>query len=303
MAHATVLTDDAPSIRAGALRFDALGSIRRAERRRLRDACSRHIRARDGEIDLERRVLPDRDRRLAKLLSTPIEWTGRIDTDGFYQFLHRVGTPEVDPYTLWAAGVAMCSSAERFGVEREIKRVMKRGVARVETSHLQHVLQEYYHSALLDKACRTLGLRDVTIQPPNLMQQAAIRAQVHFPDPVRYPLIFIGELTGTVVLRHLRDMTKIFADEPAVADHLYELLDQILYDERLHTIACRTRIGPIGLRVAKGILPAAIKSILHEFPFFSRLGLNAKALRAEIDRGVRVSGDIDWIRPATAPKA
>jgi hypothetical protein len=279
-----------PLVPENGTRFQPLRARAEADRKRMLDACYEHTRTRDGDLDLATGTLPEREARLRPLFERSVDWEGEVDVDAFYQHLHRVATPDVavEAGTQWALGVALASESEHYGVQKELENVYKRGLREADRVHLQHVFQEGSHTALLMRACALLGLGNVRFRPPHWSKRAVIDRQVGLPDSIRFPLILLGEMIGTVVLTHLRNSVALFDDDPELAKLLYEILDEVVYDEQLHVYHCACRLGAGGRLLARMLLPAAVATAQREYPVFAALGLDTETFLTRIDQGIQI---------------
>src|SRR5262245_54030375 len=92
----------------------------------------------------------------------------------------------------------------------------------------------------------------VPVMPPSLAARAIIRVIVSLPEARALPLSGCAEMAGCVIFRMLRDRgVALFADEPAVAERIWLLYDEILADE----------IGHVGFIAA--LLPAGQRRLMR----------------------------------------
>ena len=86
------------------------------------------------------------------------------------------------------------------------------------------------------------------------------------------PMILCAEFVATVVFRQLIDIgQELFARQPALWERLSTLLHQIMIDEVGHVTWCRARLGSLGLRVARTLLPAVKAALLTDQREFALL--------------------------------
>jgi len=280
--------------------FDPFQPLADAERQRQRAAYLAHLRQRDGEIDFPRRRLPRREERMRELEANPLEWRGEMDRDAFYQYFHRVGKPEVDAKTLWLVAIAAANEGERFGADGETRRFDRLGPENVDPIKLYHVLQEEYHTRLLLEACRSLGLGGLTLKEPKFLHRLIIHAMTYLPDRLRYVFILCGEIVGAVVFQILRDSCRYFPESPEVEERLRSILDEIIHDELLHVAYCRMHLGPIGLRVAKAMIPLVTEVLMRDLPQLRALGWDRAGLIARLRAGIEIPAGVDWLAPAAS---
>jgi hypothetical protein len=196
------------------------------------------LRARDGEADFTRHTLSRREALFARLAAMPVRAAAVVDGDAYRRNLRR-RRPEagLDARTLWLLATAKANQAERFGVGlgELYGRVPEDDPVRVHVS-----LQETYHTRILADVVAMFGLT-VPVMPPALFARVIIRLIVSVPEARHLPLTGCAEMAGCVLFRLLRDRgVALFADEPAVAERIRLLYDEILADE----------IGHVGLIAA-----------------------------------------------------
>jgi len=274
-------------------RIQPFRAVAPAERERHLRSYLEHLRSRDGEIDWQGWRLPQRDAADAALRDATIAWRGRLDRDAFYQLVHGVGAPETDLRTLWAAFLAMANEGERFGVLSEVKKLRRQGAA-ADPIQVYHVLQEESHTALLLEALRAVGLPGVRFCRPRALYRGLIWPMAWFPDSLRYVLVLVGEALGCVVLRKLLEQCHLFADASGTDAYLRSLLTTILYDERLHVVHCRARVGPIGAAAAAALASVAARIVEFTWPQIRRLGLDRAAIARGLREGIEVPPGLPW---------
>ena len=231
---------------------------------------------------------------MRELRQIPVASKKEVDRDAFYKLLHRVGEPKTNLQTLWAALAALANEGERYGVELETEKLQPEG-SRADQIMVYHVIQEDYHTGLLLEACRLVGLEGVTLRQPRALHRWIIRGMAYLPDSVRYVLILVGEAVGTVALKMLHDTAHLFTETEEAAEHLRSILAEILYDECLHTVHCRSRIGRVGGWVARALTPIAAFVVESAYPQFRRLGLDRKRIVESLRRGVEIPAGVNWV--------
>jgi hypothetical protein len=271
--------------------FRAISTARRHEHLRK---YLEHQLQREGHIDWGAWRLPKRDALVQQLCDRSVAWNGTLDRDAFYQLVHGVGAPETDIRTLWAAFVAMANESERFGVVGETQRLRRLG-ASADPIKVYHVLQEDSHTALLLEALRAVGLDGVRLLRPRMIYKWLIGPMTYLPDSLRYALVLVGEAIGCVVLKRLQDWTQLFADGSGTDAYLRSLFEAILYDERLHVVHCRARLGPAGLAFAAALAPVSAWVVEATWPQIRRLGLDRAAILQGLREGIEIPPDAHWV--------
>ena len=107
--------------------------------------------------------------------------------------------------------------------------------------------------------------------------------------------LLVGEALGCVVLRRLLDWCHLFADGAGTDEYLRALLENILYDERLHVVHCRARLGAAGVALAAALAPAAAAVVETTWPQIRRLGLDRRAVARGLYEGIEIPADARWV--------
>jgi hypothetical protein len=213
------------------------------------DGYRRFLAARDGAPDLRRRTLERREAFFAMLAAAPVRSQAAIDRDAFRRNLRRRRIePGLDARVLWLLATAKANQAERFGVG--LAEVYGRVPAADEDPVRLHLhLQEFYHTRILADVVALFDL-SVHAAPPPLLTRAMVKGMVLTPPQYVLPAVGFGEMVGCVLFRLLRDRgIALFADEPAVAERIRLLYDEILGDEISHVGYCTAQMGAVGRRV------------------------------------------------------
>jgi hypothetical protein len=213
------------------------------------DAYRRFLARRDGLPNLERHTLSRREALFAALDAAPVRSCRAIDRDAYRRNLVR-RRPErgLDAPLLWLLASAKANQAERFGVG--LAELYGRVPACDEDPVRVHMhLQETYHTRILCDAVALFGLHVQPNRPP-LCTRALIKLIVLLPPQWTLPLVGCSEMIGCVIFRALRDRgLALFADEPAVAERIRVLYDEILADELSHVGFVAAHLGPRGRRL------------------------------------------------------
>lgn len=208
--------------------------------------------ARDGEADFLRRTLSRREALFDRLARDPVRSQLPIDRDAYLRNLaRRRPDPGLDDRMLWLLATAKANQAERFGVGlAELYGLITADGDPVRV-HIQ--LQEFYHTRLLADVVAIFGL-PVHARPPAFLARAICKLLVAAPEERTLPLTGCAEMVGCVLFRALRDRgVALFAGEPAVAERIRLLYDEILGDEIGHVGYIASRLGPRGRAVMRGL--------------------------------------------------
>lgn len=276
--------------------FDPFRVLDEDERQRHMQNYASHLKVRNGELDLEARILPHREAFFDTLSRSPVAWRGPIDREGFQQRFDGTGMPTIDARTLWLTAIAKANQGEGYGVDLLLHKYLDMGVAPSSPLELHVLLEEHYHTRILVEACRTCGI-DIEIMPPPFRTRMLIHAIYHLPERFRWPLILCGEVLGTTVFKLLLECCHLFSEEPEVEDRLTTLISEIWRDEVLHVAFLRAHLGPRGLAVSRAMLPAVARQFMRDISQLSELGCDRNDLMRRIRAGIELPLELAWVEP------
>jgi hypothetical protein len=189
--------------------------------------------ARDGEADLLRHRLSKREALFDELDRSPVRSCAQIDRATYFRnMVRRRPEPGLTPRMLWIVATAKANQTERFGVG--LSELLGRVNTDTDPARLHITLQETYHTRILADVVAMFGL-PVHARPPRGLVRLMIRFMVSAPERWTLPLIGASEMAGCVLFRALRDKgIELFAAEPAVAERIRLLYNEILADEIGH---------------------------------------------------------------------
>jgi hypothetical protein len=211
---------------------------------------------RDGAPDPRRHTLAEREALFAALAAAPLRSRASIDGDAYRRNLcRRRPERDLDERVLWLLATAKANQAERFAVG--LADAYGRVPAEDEDPVRLHLhLQELYHTRILADVVAIFGL-PVHPAPPPLLTRTFVKLMVLAPPQWVLPAVGFGEMVGCVLFRALRDRgVALFADEPAVAERIGQLYDEILADEICHVGFIAAQLEPAGFRVMLGLYRA-----------------------------------------------
>jgi hypothetical protein len=130
-----------------------------------------------------------------------------------------------------------------------------------------HLCEEFCHMRLFGEMFRTFHLEGVTWAPPGKWTGRLYRRAARLPSTLVAPPAFVSELMGLTVYRHLDlALDDLLADEPEARDRVRELLLEIMTDELAHVGQRRNFLGPVGLRVARGLVRPMYRMFFRDLP-------------------------------------
>lgn len=247
------------------------------------------VHERDGMPDAQTLTLSKREPRFLEQEANPIRWNGPapVDPEAYNRDLERYVPQEAtSPLGLWALITGKINRAERFGVEFGFWFNGHKHVSDQDPRTYQE-FQELYHTRILADALSTLGLSLVHKAPSSVMR-LLIRAMTLLPSPIANIIIMDAEIAGATIFKLLLEKAReLMADQPEVLNRIEDLLGQILVDEVGHVHLMRSTLGPLQLRIAKGLLPQIAKSMVKDNPEISMLftfdQVIARMVAADVD--------------------
>jgi hypothetical protein len=161
----------------------------------------------------------------------------------------------LDPRLLWLLATAKSNQAERFAVG--LNELYGRMAIEDADPILLHIhLQETYHTRLLADVVAIFGL-PVHPRPPAFFLRLFIKGLVFAPPAWVLPLVGASEMVGCVLFRGMRDIgCRLFRDEPAVAERIRWLYNEILADEIGHVGYIAAQLGPTRRRLMRALYTA-----------------------------------------------
>ncbi len=281
--------------------FDPFRALTREERDLHLADYLRFLEERDGAIDFEHLTLSRREMCFEELRRKPVEWKGPIDRVAFDRNFASAGNSELDRRTAWLVVATKANTGESYGVDHELRRIAESGEdPSKDEFHLRMLMQEAYHTRILHEACRTAGV-EVDTPRPHWNQRLMIHCVMRLPDNMRWVPVICAEVVGCAVFETLFHNCDVFASEPAVEERLRSLLSEIWLDEILHVAYLRARVGPIGLAVARRLLPIVARAAMLDLKQLAALGASEAQVLERVRAGLDVPLDIAWMEPDPTP--
>ncbi|MEM7411560.1 MAG: hypothetical protein AAF430_15110 [Myxococcota bacterium] len=255
---------------------------------------------RDGPIDVDAFTLAHRESYLQELEDKPVRWTGDVDDAAFYQHVRKTGSPPLDERTSLLVSAALANVGESYGVEVELDAFSKRPHRASENPLYMHLMfEERYHTRILDEMCRVCGLEPER-RSPSWHQRVIINWMMYLPDRLRWIPIFAGEVLGSVVFQLLLESVEHFSEEPEVEERVRSLLTEIWIDEVGHVAYLRAKMGPMGVQIARALLPMIAASLFKDVPANNAIGLHRERVMERLRDGVPVPPGFGWMAPDPA---
>jgi hypothetical protein len=219
--------------------------------------------ARDGDADLLRHRLSKREAFFDNLARSPVSSCALIDRATYFRNIaRRRPEPGLEPRMLWILATAKANQAERFGVGLS---ELLGHVDAEDPARLHVTLQEAYHTRTLADIVAMFGL-PVPARPPRVLVRLLIHMMVSAPEHWTLPLVGASEMVGCVLFRQLRDKgMELFADEPAVAERIHLLYNEILADEIGHVGFIAARLDEHGRSVMRRLYARLSLTLASQF--------------------------------------
>ncbi|OBI19364.1 hypothetical protein A5714_09295 [Mycobacterium sp. E2462] len=238
---------------------------------------------RDGAADLLNRRLENRERFFDELERHPIRSAHPADRATFLRNLRRRRPePGLDRKMLFLLATAKLNQAERFGVGLG-ETYGRNSDEELPPENVYLELEEHYHTRLLAYALDAFDLTFQVVPPPFVMRQF-VKTGVFLPQRLGFLFVGAAEMAGCRMFDELRRAGReLFADEPAVAERIELLYNEILTDEIGHVGYCASRCTAAERVVMRRIYPLIGRLVARQTPEIGLL-VGAKALRARLDR-------------------
>jgi hypothetical protein len=253
-----------------------------SERLAFHDRYLQYLEQRDGTLDYATHTLSRRELDRARFARDPVRWQGTVDADGFRRSQgRRVPEPGLPPLVLWLLATAKANRGERFGVDRSFA---TGALGRSADPCERYVeTEEHYHTQILLEVVRLFGI-EAEMPPPSVFLRATIEGMVRLPRELSLPLVYCGEIVGSVGFLLLLEVGRsLTAAQPAVQRRVEELFGQILVDEIGHVAYCRARLGTAGMLAARALLPLVSRALFSDVPELALL-VPPERLREEVRR-------------------
>ncbi len=254
------------------------------------EAYEAHLAARDGRPDVATRHLPCREARMAQFRHDDGRFQGRIDAAQFAAYLHATpgpGTPDAPPVPLDLLFVFACVRAntyEEYAVEQLIETIELHQEAMPNLVNLTIMFEEYYHTKFLCSIAALFGLNLGVAPTPPFVVRALIAGLRHLPLWVAHPLTLCAEIIGLALFLQLYELAgAVFADDPALRHAIELRLGEVIADELGHISYNRLLITPVGLQIARRLLPLVARGSRHGLPGTEALGLYPFSFAAMYD--------------------
>jgi hypothetical protein len=276
-------------------RFNPFRILTQEARKRHLAAYLHFLRINDGNVDFERWLLTHRERYLEGVRLEPVRSRRGVDLATFERNVRSHGSGDLEPWMAWLVVAAKANIGESYGVDRELQWITSAQAARtMDELHLRMLMQERYHSQILQEVCRTIGV-EVQTPLPNWNQRVLIQIIMRLPDSIRWALVICAEVVGSTVFEILLRNCVLFSDEPEVEERLRSLLGEIRRDEVLHVAYLRARLSPIGLAIARWLSPVIARGALVDLPQLAALGATRCDLLRRMREGLEIPSDAPWI--------
>lgn len=238
---------------------------------------------RDGEADLLNRRLAKRELFFTRLEENPVQSAHPVDRATFLRNLRRRRPePGLDKTMLFLLATAKLNQAERFGVGLG-ETYGRNSDESLPPENVYLELEEHYHTRLLAYALDVFGLTFQVVPPPFMMRQF-VKTGVFLPERLSFMFVGAAEMAGCIMFDELRRVgIELFADEPAVAERIGLLYNDILTDEIGHVGYCASRCTSAERAIMRRMYPLFGRLFARQTAEISLL-VDTKALHARLDQ-------------------
>ncbi len=220
---------------------------------------------RDGEIDVGARLLSKREKWFQEIEANPVRWLQPLDVETFERNLEKFVDRDLDPLMLFLLIALKTNRIEAYAADlAESSGKIDRAGADSPDAYIN--TEEIYHTRVLQNIAHCFGI-DIDMGSPTLTQRLLVRSMLKLPRDTTLPTILAGELMATVCFRLLMEKAEtLLAAQPEVRDRVVLLLREIMTDELGHVAYCRSKLGPLGIRMAHLLSPVVVTGMLRDLP-------------------------------------
>ena len=230
------------------------------------DGYRTYLAERNGEADLLNRRLDRREEFFTEIESHPIRSERTVDAEAFEHGLRsKRPANSLSPELAFLLATAKLNQAERFGVGLgETYGLNSSADLPPERVYLE--LEEHYHTRLLAYVLDIFGL-PFRVVPPSYVMRQFVKINVFLPEGPSFPFVGAAEMAGCVLFDLVGQAgSRLFADEPEVAERITVLYNEILTDEIGHVGYCAARCSDRGRAIMRGLYPVFARLIARQTP-------------------------------------
>jgi len=230
------------------------------------DGYRTYLAERNGEADLLNRRLDRREEFFTEIESHPIRSERTVDAEAFERGIRSKRPANgLSPELAFLLATAKLNQAERFGVGLgETYGLNSSADLPPERVYLE--LEEHYHTRLLAYVLDIFGL-PFRVVPPSYVVRQFVKINVSLPEGPSFPFVGAAEMAGCVLFDLVGQAgSRLFADEPEVAERITVLYNEILTDEIGHVGYCAARCSDRGRAIMRGLYPVFARLIARQTP-------------------------------------
>jgi hypothetical protein len=254
------------------------------------------LKAKDGAVNHGDETLSVREDLVNQRAQNPVVWQGDpLDKATFKKFLNRKVTSEsgLEPRLLWLIGAANANRYERYGVHIVLEEYRRANYEGVPEERAYVLLEEEYHTRILEDACAVCGL-DFTLEDPPPILAFVIRRIASLPDSLNFMLL-IGEILGTHVFLMMYERCSLFSEDPEAEARLRELCLEILADEIAHVALIRSLVHPAILKMANAVIPWLARIMLNDAPELVLLAGGYDQITKNLRNAIPLPPQLEWL--------
>ena len=228
--------------------------------------------ARDGDILEDDKDLREKKALVTRFRAHPVRSREALaDPEVFYRNCVRlqVSPSAMDRKTLLLTFLYKFARHEWVGVSAAWEETPAFTPSAATTRRISrfHLCEEFCHLRLFGEMFRTFHLDRVEWVPLGKWMGRVYRVFPHVPGVLLSPPAFVSELMGLTFYLHLdRLLDDVLASEPEARSRMRELLREIMTDELAHVGQRRNFLGPLGVRVARGMVGPMFRAFCRDVP-------------------------------------
>jgi hypothetical protein len=270
------------------------GPVGKRERAENFESYLVYLQRKNGELLESERALAEKQQVLARFRERAVRARRPLpDPDRFYRnyVVMRDDPRTLDRTTLLLTFLYKFARHEWVGISAawDATPTLADSVYVTDKISRYHLAEEFGHMRLFHEMLQTFGLDRVEWVPLAPWVKPAYELFTRMPSALMASAAFVSELMGFTVYLHLdQRLDAILADEPEAREQVRALLYEIAGDELGHVGLRRNYLGPIGRRVARGMIGPMFRGFLRSMP--------ESALLFDIRRMVKDAQEFDYNR-------
>jgi hypothetical protein len=228
---------------------------------------------RDGDLDLDARLLSKREAIMAKHEGPPTATAAMNEAEFRRQYQKFDKRARHDPELLLLLALVKVNSAEAYGVECNFQRTKAQAQKQGNETVLRILCEETYHTRILLSAANHYGISVTEPYRPPSALRIMINSIATAPEAIALPLTLAGEFIATLMFTKLLEIVpRVLKHSPEIRDAIEERIVEICTDEHGHISFNRMLAGNMEFAELRMILTMTARVMRNVFPEMVAIG-------------------------------